>query len=132
MRHRNRLKKLSRPADQRKAMLRSLATSLFIHGEIITTETRAKELIKFASRLITYGKKGDLASVRMAKRFLYHQYTGEMVEVAEGKELPETALHRLFHVIAPRYQERAGGYIRRLRAPARRGDNADMAIVQLV
>lgn len=132
MRHRNRLRKLSRPADQRKAMLRSMATSLFLHGEIVTTLTRAKALVAYASRIVTWARKGDLHSVRLASRFIYRVKTERTFESRNGKQLPVTVLRHLFEEIGPRYKERNGGYIRIIQAPPRRGDNAKMAVVQLV
>ncbi|MCS6267238.1 MAG: 50S ribosomal protein L17 [Vampirovibrio sp.] len=132
MRHRNKLKKLSRPADQRKALLRALTTQLFLHGEIMTTLTRAKALIPEASKVVTWAKRGDLHAVRLASKKLYRVHTGETFPSRNGKPLQETVLRKVFKEIGPRYEAREGGYVRVVKAPNRRGDNAPMAIVQLV
>jgi large subunit ribosomal protein L17 len=86
----------NRPANQRRALLRSLARSLIIHERIGTTEAKAKELRPYVERLVTYGKKNTLASRRLAVAKL-----GDKV-----------AVKKLFDAIAPRYSERAGGYTR--------------------
>ena len=132
MRHRNRVKKLGLPVDQRKALMRSLATQLFLHGEIETTVTRAKVLVSFASPVITYAKRGNLNDVRMASKRLYKVKTGQIIESAKGNPIEETVLRKVFAEIGPRYAERQGGYIRVLKTHRRRGDNTQMAIVQLV
>ena len=132
MRHRNRLKKLGLPVDQRKALMRSLATQLFLHGEIETTVTRAKVLVSFASPIVTYAKRGNLNDVRMASKRLYKVKTGQVIESAKGNPIEETVLRKIFAEIGPRYAERQGGYIRVLKTHRRRGDNTQMAIVQLV
>lgn len=132
MRHRKRVAKLNKPADQRKAMLRSLTTQLFLHGEVMTTHARAKALEKEASRVITWAKRGDLHSVRLAARKLYREFTGEFVETRNGKFMPQTVLWAVMNEVGPRYANRNGGYVRVLAAPPRRGDNAPMALVQLV
>jgi large subunit ribosomal protein L17 len=132
MRHRNRIKKLGLPADQRKALLRSLATQLFLHGEIETTVTRAKVLVEFASPVVTYAKRGNLNDVRMASKRLYKVKTGNIIQSAKGNDIEETVLRKVFAEIGPRYAERNGGYIRVLKTHRRRGDNTQMAIVQLV
>ena len=80
MRHQCKLKKLSKPADQRKALLRSLATELFIHGEIKTTMTRAKALAPYAENVISLAKKGDLASRRQALRHIYDKEIEKFVK----------------------------------------------------
>ncbi len=137
MRHRNRIKKLGLPADQRKALLRSLATQLFLHGEIETTVTRAKVLVEFASPVVTYAKRayakrGNLNDVRMASKRLYKVKTGNIIQSAKGNDIEETVLRKVFAEIGPRYAERNGGYMRVLKTHRRRGDNTQMAIVQLV
>lgn len=132
MRHRNRIKKLGLPADQRKALLRSLATQLFLHGEIETTVTRAKVLVEFASPVVTYAKRGNLNDVRMASKRLYKVKTGNIIQSAKGNDIEETVLRKVFSEIGPRYAERNGGYMRVLKTHRRRGDNTQMAIVQLV
>jgi large subunit ribosomal protein L17 len=132
MRHRNRVKKLGLPVDQRKALMRFLATQLFLHGEIETTVTRAKVLVSFASPIVNYAKRGNLNDVRMASKRLYKVKTGQVIESAKGNPIEETVLRKIFAEIGPRYAERQGGYIRVLKTHRRRGDNTQMAIVQLV
>jgi large subunit ribosomal protein L17 len=132
MRHRCRLSKLGLPADQRKAMIRSLTTSLFLHGEIITTLKRAKALQSEASKVVTLAKRGDLHAVRQVARKVFRVHTGGVVETKRGNMMPETVLRKIFASVGPKFQDRQGGYIRVLRAPRRRGDNAEMALVQLV
>lgn len=97
-------------------MLSNMATSLFRHERIRTTEAKAKELRPYAERLITLARRGDLHARRQAARRIH------------DKE----ALKKLFEQIGPRYAERAGGYTRILKIGARKGDGAEMAIVQLV
>lgn len=131
MRHRNKLKKLGKAADQRKALLRSLATSLFKHDEIMTTKTRAKALRPIADKIVNLAKKGDLNAIRQVARIVYHSKTGETITEAESREIPETVLRRIFRTVAPRFKDRTSGYVRVIPAPPRRGDAAPMAIVQL-
>lgn len=121
MRHQNKVKKLGKPQDQRKAMLRALATSLFTHGQIRTTVTRAKVLKSYAEKLITFAKRGDLHARRQVVGFIYDQEIGET-----------TVLKKLFSEIGPKYLETNGGYTRIYKLGNRRGDNAEMALIQLV
>ncbi|HEY9686776.1 MAG TPA: 50S ribosomal protein L17 [Coleofasciculaceae cyanobacterium] len=132
MRHRRKFSKLGRPADQRKAMLRSLATSLFTHDEIMTTLERAKALRKEADHIVTLAKRGDVHAIRLVRRFIYHSRTGEMITDEKNREIPETVLRRIFSKVGPRFKDRQGGYTRVIQAPPRRGDAAPMALVQLV
>jgi large subunit ribosomal protein L17 len=132
MRHRNRIKKLNLAADQRKALMRSLTTQLILHGEIETTLTRAKVLVSHASRVVTWAKRGDLHAVRLAARVLYRVETGNVFESEKGSPVKETVLRKLFAEVGPRYADRNGGYIRVLKTHRRRGDNVQMALVQLV
>ena len=111
MRHRRRIPKLGKPADQRKAMLRSLTTELMRHGRITTTKAVRSE----ADRMITLAKDGSLAARRAALGYLY------------DKQL----VHALFAQVPERYGDRNGGYTRILRTIRRRGDNAEMAILEL-
>ena len=120
MRHQKRVKKLGRPQDQRKAMLRSMATSLFMHGQIRTTVTRAKVLKSYAEKLITFAKRGDLHARRLVAGQIYDQEIGET-----------TVLRKLFAEIGPKYKETNGGYTKIYKIGARRGDNAEMALIQL-
>ncbi|HEG7302215.1 TPA: 50S ribosomal protein L17 [Staphylococcus aureus] len=119
-------RKLGRTSDQRKAMLRDLATSLMISERIETTEARAKEVRSVVEKLITLGKKGDLASRRNAAKTLRN------VEILNEDETTQTALQKLFGEIAERYTERQGGYTRILKQGPRRGDGAESVIIELV
>ena len=119
-------RKLGRTSDQRKAMLRDLATSLIVSERVETTEARAKELRSVVEKLITLGKKGDLASRRQAAKTLRN------VEVLNEDETTQTALQKLFGEIAERYTERQGGYTRILKVGPRRGDCAESVIIELV
>lgn len=119
-------RKLGRTSDQRKAMLRDLATSLIISERIETTEARAKEVRSVIEKLITLGKKGDLASRRNAAKTLRN------VEILNEDETIQTALQKLFGEIAERYTERQGGYTRILKQGPRRGDGAESVIIELV
>ena len=103
------------PAHQR-LMLANLATSLFEHGSITTTEAKAKRLRPLAERLITFAKKGDLHARR------------QVMTVVRDKDV----VHALFAEIGPRYAARPGGYTRIVKAGPRKGDNAPMAVISLV
>ncbi|BAZ45049.1 ribosomal protein L17 [Chondrocystis sp. NIES-4102] len=116
MRHRCKVPKLGLPADQRKALLRSLATEIIRHGQIKTTQTRAKAVRSEVDRIITLAKDGSLASRRQALGYLYD---------------PEL-VSELFKAVEERYSNRNGGYTRVVRTKPRRGDNAPMAIIELV
>ncbi|ERT06367.1 ribosomal protein L17 [Lyngbya aestuarii BL J] len=116
MRHRCRVARLGKPADQRKALLRSLATELIRHGRITTTKTRAKAVRAAAEKMITLAKDGSLSARRAAMGYLY------------DKQL----VHALFEAAGERYGTRNGGYTRVVRTVRRRGDNAEMAIIELV
>ena len=145
MRHQCKKHKLGLAADQRRAMLRSLVSSLFMHNEIKTTMARAKALKPYAERLITLAKRGDLHARRLAARFIFDQRTERLLNAENGevitaetdlkdnvKTVEETVLRKLFGEIAKNYSDRNGGYIRIYRMPPRRGDAADMALIQLV
>ena len=103
------------PAHER-LMLANLATSLFRHGKITTTETKAKRLRPLAERMITFAKRGDLHSRR------------QVLTVVKDKDV----VYTLFDQIAPRYTERPGGYTRIIKTGPRKGDAAPMAIIELV
>lgn len=103
-------------------LFRSLATSLILHGHIKTTLARAKRLRSVVEKLITKAKKNDLASRRQVLSFLYLQKSKEGMKV----------MPYLFSKIGPRYLERNGGYTRIIKIPSRAGDNAKMAIIELV
>jgi len=142
MRHDANRNRLSRPKDQRDALLRSLATELFLHGEIKTTLPKAKALKPYAEEIITLAKKGDLHSRRQAAKAIFDVETSKYVDretgevfdsVQEGKKLiPQTVLRKLFSEIGKQYENRNGGYTRIYHLPPRRGDAAEMALIQLV
>ena len=123
-------RKLGRTSSQRKAMLRDLTTDSLINERITTTETRAKEIRKTAEKMITLGKKGDLAARRRAAAYLRNEVAE--VRAEEDKIVIETALQKLFNDLGKRYAERNGGYTRILKTEPRRGDNAPMVIIELV
>lgn len=137
MRHKNAFRKLNRTAAHRRALLRNLATSLILHERIETTLPKAKELKRVADKLITLGKKDTLHARRQALAFLM-----PVNREAEGNAHKDTAMHKLFTELAPKFAERQGGYTRVLRGrlkPAgkrldakRAGDNAQMAIIEFV
>lgn len=116
MRHRKDHRKLGRSSAHRQAMLRNLVTSLIEHEEVRTTDAKAKEVRRVAERMITLGKRGTLHARRMALRVVRNR----------------TAVAKLFERLAPRYQERPGGYTRIVKVGARVGDNAPISIVQLI
>lgn len=116
MRHRNKGKKLSRTSTHRRALLRNLATSLFLHERVETTTTKAKELRPYAERLITLARRGDVHARRIAGR----------------KIQDRDVLGKLFDDIAPRYAARPGGYTRILKLGNRKGDAAEMSLIELV
>ena len=115
-------RKLGRNTAQRKALLRDLVTDLILNGQIETTLYKAKELQKLADKMVTLGKAGTLAARRQAS---------EMIRF-ETDEQGQFAIQKLFSDIAPKYQDRKGGYTRVLKTGPRRGDNAPMAIIQFV
>ena len=116
MRHQLRIPLLSKPADQRKALLRGLTTQLIKEGRVTTTKARAKALRNEAERMITLAKEGSLASRRRAIGYIY------------DKKL----VHSLFEKANERYGDRKGGYTLIVRTVSRKGDNAQMAIIELV
>ena len=116
MRHRKAGKKLGRTSSHRKAMLRNMATSLFKHEQVVTTETKAKELRPVAEKLITLAKKGDLHARRQALAFIKDKFTA----------------HKLFSEIKDRYLDRQGGYLRIVKKGIRKGDAAPISVVQLL
>ena len=109
-------RKLGVKSDHRVAMLRNMTADLINNGRIVTTVTRAKELRRVAERTITLGKRGDLHARRQAAAYLYDP----------------NAVSKLFEEVAPKYKERNGGYTRILKLGPRRGDGAEMAIIELV
>ena len=133
MRHRKRVKKLALPSDQRKAMLRSLATSLFQHDEIMTTMPRAKVLRAQADKIVGLAKRGAVHAIRQISKLIYRVETGEVFTAGKkNKELAETVLRRIVATVGPRFKNKTSGYTRVIPAPPRRGDATPMALVQLV
>ena len=116
MRHGNSNRKLNRTSAHRKAMFANMSASLIKHEQIVTTLPKAKELRPIVEKLITLGKRGDLHARRQA--------------IAQMRD--ETQVAKLFAVVGPRYKERNGGYIRILKAGFRYGDNAPLAVIELV
>ena len=109
-------RKLGKTSEQRRALLRQQVTDLLRGGKIETTFYRAKEVQPVAEKMITLGKKGNLAAYRKAMSFI----------------TDEDVVNKLFKEIAPKYTDRNGGYTRVTRTGARRGDAAEMAIIELV
>ena len=109
-------RKLGRTSDQRKAMLRAMVTYLLENGQIKTTVTRAKEVAPVAGKMITLAKTNNLASYRAALAYI----------------TKEDVANKLFKEIGPKYADRNGGYTRIVKIGPRRGDAAEMAIIQLV
>ena len=109
-------RKLGKPTDQRKAMLRAMTTYLLENGQIKTTVTRAREVAPMTEKMITLAKKNNLATYRQALAFI----------------TKEDVAKKLFDEIGPKYADRDGGYTRIVKIGPRRGDAAEMAIIQLV
>ena len=109
-------RKLGRPTDHRKAMLRGMVTYLLENGSVETTLTRAKEVQPLAEKMITLGKKNTLATRRAALAFI----------------TKESVVRKLFDTIAPEYASRNGGYTQIFKIGPRRGDGAEMAIIRLI
>ncbi|HIU56607.1 MAG TPA: 50S ribosomal protein L17 [Candidatus Ornithomonoglobus merdipullorum] len=109
-------RKLGMPTDQRRALLRNQVTSFLENGKMTTTVTRAKETRSMAEKMITLGKKGTLAARRQALAYI----------------TKEDVVTKLFSEIAPKYADRNGGYTRIYKLGERRGDGAQMAILELV
>mmetsp|Transcript_8821 Transcript_8821/g.19428 ORF Transcript_8821/g.19428 Transcript_8821/m.19428 type:complete len:145 (+) Transcript_8821:966-1400(+) len=116
MRHRKKIARCGRPADQRKALMRALTTEIIRHGRIKTTLVRARAVRKHVDHMIQLGKDGSLHSRRQAMAWMY------------DKQL----VHALFEAAPERYEDRNGGYTRVLRTMPRQGDNAKMAVIELV
>ena len=116
MRHLNSGRKLGRTSAHRTALFRNMATSLFRHERIETTDAKAKELRRFAEQLITLAKRGDLHARRQA--------------FADIRDLE--VLAKLFGDIGPRFKTRPGGYTRIIKSRIRKGDNAPISIIELV
>jgi large subunit ribosomal protein L17 len=116
MRHRKAGRKLGRDPSHRRAMLRNLVTSLFRHDEIATTHAKAKTARPIAEKMVTLAKRGDLHARRQALSYI----------------MDKSVAHALFDEIKDRFQDRKGGYVRILQMGPRKGDNAPLALMQLV
>src|SRR5437763_13546693 len=116
MRHAKTHRKFNRRSDHRRSMLANLAASLIKHEQIVTTLPKAKDLRPVVEKLITLGKRGDLHARRLAM----------------SKLRDDGMVRKLFEVLGPRYKERNGGYCRILKAGFRYGDNAPLAVIELV
>jgi large subunit ribosomal protein L17 len=114
MRHLNQGRKLNRTSAHRKALFRNLVLALVKHERIKTTDAKAKELRRYADRMVTLGKRGDLAARRLAFSFMQSR----------------DAVKKLFDEIAPRFKERNGGYTRVVKFGVRRGDAAPLSIIE--
>ncbi len=116
MRHQKARKRLGSSSSHRKAVLRNMVTSLFKHGQLETTDARAKQLKPLAEKMITLAKRGDLHARRQALSFMQEK----------------TVTHRLFGEIKDRYIDRQGGYVRIVKKGVRKGDGAPVSIIQLL
>lgn len=115
MRHLNSGRQLSRNSSHRHALMRNMVTSLLLHGRIRTTDAKAKEVRRWADRMITLGKKQTIAARRRARAFVR----------------TDEAVSKLFSDVAPRFATRAGGYTRIIKIGRRPGDNAPISILEL-
>ncbi|HZI51349.1 MAG TPA: 50S ribosomal protein L17 [Terriglobia bacterium] len=116
MRHRNEGRKLSRNTSHRRALLRNLVTSLLEHGRLMTTLPKAKEVRPLAEKMITLGKRDNLQARRLVHSYLLKDETAKKV----------------FSTIAPKFADRKGGYSRIIKLGNRKGDGADLAIIELL
>ena len=115
MRHLNSGRQLSRNSSHRHALMRNMVTSLLLHGRIRTTDAKAKEVRRWAERMITLGKQQTVAARRRARAFVR----------------TDAAVAKLFAEVAPRFANRAGGYTRIIKLGRRPGDNAPVSILEL-
>ncbi len=116
MRHNKSGRRLGRTTSHRVAMFRNMVTSFFNHERITTTDAKAKELRSIADKMITLGKRGDLHAMRLAASYIREK----------------SVVTKLFTTIAPRYTARPGGYTRIVKLGLRPGDNAQLAMIELV
>src|SRR5678815_4997703 len=116
MRHRNANRKLSRNTSHRRALLRNLVTSFLEHGRLMTTLPKAKEVRPIAEKMITLGKRDNLHARRQVQSYL----------------LKEAIAKKVFDTIAPTFADRKGGYSRIIKLGNRKGDGADIAIIELL
>jgi large subunit ribosomal protein L17 len=114
MRHLNSGRKLNRTGSHRRALFRNLVLSLIRHGRITTTDAKAKELRRYADKMITLGKQNDLSARRLAFAFMQSH----------------EAVKKLFDEIAPQFKERPGGYTRVIKFERRRGDAAALSVIE--
>ncbi len=121
-------RKLGRNSTQRKALIRDLITDLIINERIETTLYKAKELQRLADKMVTLGKKGDLAARRQAAKLIRFEIVAE--ENDKGEVTEQYAIQKLFSDIAPKFADRNGGYTRVLKTGPRRGDATPMAIIE--
>ncbi|MCB9642441.1 MAG: 50S ribosomal protein L17 [Myxococcales bacterium] len=133
MRHRKDGRRLGRNSSHRRAMMRNLVTALLEHGKITTTEARAKELRRVAEKMITLGKKAlrssfpeELSAKEYQQKYLH------LFRQALSFLQDKGVAHKVFQEYAPALEERAGGYTRIIKLPPRQGDNAPVAIIELV
>jgi len=116
MRHRNAHRKLSRNTSHRRALLRNLVTDFLDHGRLMTTLPKAKEIRPLAEKMITLGKRDNLHARRQVQSYV----------------LREAVAKKLFDTVAPKFADRKGGYSRIIKLGNRKGDGADMAIIELL
>ena len=116
MRHRNAHRKLSRNASHRRALLRNLVTDFLDHGRLMTTLPKAKEIRPLAEKMITLGKRDSLHARRQVQSYV----------------LRDAVAKKLFDTVAPKFADRKGGYSRIIKLGNRKGDGADMAIIELI
>jgi large subunit ribosomal protein L17 len=116
MRHRKVTRNLSRNSSHRKAMLRNMVTSLFKHGQLETTDAKAKELRRVAEKMITFSKRGDLHARRQVLAFMKDK----------------SVTHKLFGEMRENYLDRQGGYVRVVKKGYRKGDAAPISVIQIL
>ena len=137
MRHRHSGRKFGMDATARKAMLRNMVTSLMLHGQIRTTEARAKELRGYAERVVTLAKKAPSVQAIESLKAGHEQQEAKAARVHAIRRVRrwvnnDSAIEKLFGEYAERFANRPGGYTRVVKTGIRPGDNSDMAIIQLV
>lgn len=155
MRHQKKRHKLNRPADQRRALLRTLTTQVLKYGRVTTTEAKAKAVKAEVEHMITLAKRGkeDLSARRAVSSYLLEHRSSQpkVLSLKDKKEAidetrykivkqddkkakvrEKTVAQQLFETIAPKYADRNGGYVRVLHLPPRKGDGAPMALIELV
>jgi large subunit ribosomal protein L17 len=132
MRHRVGGRKLQRTSSHRTALFRNMAAALIKHEQITTTLAKAKELRPYTEKLVTLAKKGGLSNRRLAAARIYN--SNRNLTNAETNNVVESQseLKKLFDVLAVRYAERAGGYLRVIKAGIRASDAAPMAVIEFV